>query len=50
MRKYCFSNREKLLKFEVEKREFAKIFRSLEKFTLDYLIKAQFVTQIEQKF
>ena len=31
MRKNCSSDREKLLKFEAEGREFAKILRSLEK-------------------
>ena len=32
VRKKCFSDREKLLKFEVEGREFAKFLRSLEQF------------------
>ena len=32
MRKSCSSNREKLLKFEAEGREFAKFLRSLEQF------------------
>ena len=32
MRKKCFSDREKLLKFEAEGREFAKLLRSLEQF------------------
>ena len=32
MRKKCFSDQEKLLKFEAEGREFAKILRSLEQF------------------
>ena len=32
MRKNCSSDREKLLKFEAEGREFAKILRSLEQF------------------
>ena len=32
MRKNCSSDREKLLKFAAEGREFAKIFRSLEQF------------------
>ena len=32
MRKKCSSNREKLLKFEAECQEFAKILRSLEQF------------------
>ena len=32
VRKNCSSNREKLLKFEVEGREFAKCLRSLEQF------------------
>ena len=32
MRKNCSSDREKLLKLEVEGREFAKILRSLEQF------------------
>ena len=32
MRKNCSSDREKLLKFEAEGREFAKCFRSLEQF------------------
>ena len=32
MRNNCFSDREKLLKFEAEGREFAKILRSLEQF------------------
>ena len=32
MRKCCSSDREKLLKFEAEGREFAKILRSLEQF------------------
>ena len=32
MRKKCSSDREKLLKFEAEGREFAKILRSLEQF------------------
>ena len=32
MRKICSSDREKLLKFETEGREFAKILRSLEQF------------------
>ena len=32
MRKNCSSDREKLLKFEAEGREFAKNFRSLEQF------------------
>ena len=32
MRKTCFSDREKLLNFETEGREFAKILRSLEQF------------------
>ena len=32
MRKICSSNREKLLKFEAEGREFAKILRSLGQF------------------
>ena len=32
MRKKCFINREKLLKFEAEGREFAKFLRSLEQF------------------
>ena len=32
MRKHCSSNREKLLKFKAEGREFAKILRSLEQF------------------
>ena len=32
MRKNCSSDREKLLKFEAEDREFAKILRSLEQF------------------
>ena len=32
MRKNCYSDREKLLKFEAEGREFAKILRSLEQF------------------
>ena len=34
MRKNCSSDREKLLKFEAEGREFAKILRSLEQFFL----------------
>ena len=32
MKKNCSSDREKLLKFEAELREFAKILRSLEQF------------------
>ena len=32
MRKKCFNNREKPLKFKAEGREFAKILRSLEQF------------------
>ena len=32
MRKNCSSDREKLLKFEAEGREFAKVLRSLEQF------------------
>ena len=32
MGKTCFSNREKLLKFEAEGQEFAKILTSLEQF------------------
>ena len=32
MRKKCSSHREKLLKFEADGREFAKILRSLEQF------------------
>ena len=32
MRKNCFSDQEKLLKFEAEGREFAKNLRSLEQF------------------
>ena len=32
MRKYCSSDREKLLKFESEGQEFAKMLRSLEQF------------------
>ena len=32
MRKNCSSDREKLMKFEAESREFAKISRSLEQF------------------
>ena len=32
MRKNCYSDTEKLLKFEAEGREFAKILRSLEEF------------------
>ena len=32
MRKNCFSDREKLLKFEAEGREFAKFLRSREQF------------------
>ena len=32
MRKNCSSDRQKLLKFEAEGREFAKILRSLEEF------------------
>ena len=32
MRKNCFSDREKLLKFEAEGREFSKFLRSLEQF------------------
>ena len=32
MRKNCFSDREKLLKFEAEGQEFAKNFRYLEQF------------------
>ena len=32
MRKHCSSDREKLLKFEAEGREFAKFLRSLEQF------------------
>ena len=32
MRKNCSSDREKILKFEAEGREFAKIMRSLEQF------------------
>ena len=32
LRKNCSSDREKLLKFEAEGREFAKILRSLEQF------------------
>ena len=32
MRKNCFSDREKLFKFEAEGREFAKNLRSLEQF------------------
>ena len=32
MRKKCSSDQEKLLKYEVEGREFAKILRSLEQF------------------
>ena len=32
MRKNCSSDREKLLKFEAESREFAKFLRSLEQF------------------
>ena len=32
MRKNCFSDRDKLLKFEAEGREFSKILRSLEEF------------------
>ena len=32
MRRNCSSDREKLLKFEAEGREFAKILRSLEQF------------------
>ena len=32
MRKNCSSDREKLLKFEAEGREFAKILRSVEQF------------------
>ena len=34
VRKSCSSDREKLLKFEAEGREFAKILRSLEQFIL----------------
>ena len=34
MRKNCSSDREKLLKFEAEGREFAKFLRSLEQFFL----------------
>ena len=34
MRKNCSSDREKLLKFEAEGREFAKILKSLEQFIL----------------
>ena len=32
MRKKCFSDRDKLLEFEAEGREFAKFLRSLEQF------------------
>ena len=32
MRKNCSSDREKVLKFEAEGREFAKVLRSLEQF------------------
>ena len=32
MRKNCSSDREKLLKFEAEGREFAKVMRSVEQF------------------
>jgi hypothetical protein len=32
MRKNCFSDREKLLKFEAEGQEFAKVLRSLAQF------------------
>ena len=32
VRKYCSSDREKLLKFEAESREFSKFLRSLEQF------------------
>ena len=32
MRKICFSDQEKVLKFEAEGREFPKILRSLEQF------------------
>ena len=32
MRKNCSNNREKLLKFEAEGQEFAKVLRSLEQF------------------
>ena len=32
MRKNCFSNRENLLKFEAEGREFSKVLRSQEQF------------------
>ena len=34
MRKHCSCDREKLLKFEAEGREFAKMLRSLEQFVL----------------
>ena len=34
MRKNCSSDREKLLKFEAERREFAKCLRSIEQFVL----------------
>ena len=39
MRKNCSSDREKLLKFEAEGREFAKFLRSLEQF--DQTVKGQ---------
>ena len=38
MRKNCSSDREKLLKFEAEGREFAKCLRSLEQFIQMFLI------------
>ena len=47
MRKNCFSDREKLLKFEAEGREFAKILRSLEQFSgrsEQFLVKECFLT------
>ena len=41
MRKNCYSDRENLLKFEAEGREFAKFLRSLEQFI--QAVKGQFL-------
>ena len=46
MRKKCSSDRENLLKFEAEGREFAKILRSVEQFFEQWKFSTIFETEI----
>ena len=46
MRKNCFSDQEKLMKFKAEGREFAKILRSLEQFDRTVKGRNNFINRI----